>query len=741
MYIEFVEIRNFRKLRSCRIDLTKDKTVFVGANNSGKTSAMDALILFLKERSKLSTRDFTLSNWKKINEIGKRWTSLPADQQPDLSINPWEDVLPQMDIWLRVSKDEIHYISDLIPTLDWDGTRLGLRLRFEPKNIEVLFKDYTERAMAARKVTALAENGQTRKIRLWPKTVWDFLERLLTTHFGVKAYILDEARLQSPVDGVARPQMLDSLAEPLGGDPLPSLIKVDIINAQRGFSDPNNEGEDRARASGNLSHQLREYYARHLNPMEQPTDSDLDALQALEDARESFDSRLLTSFGPALKELEQLNVPGFGGNPAIRLSSRVSAIECLSHASAVQFELLKKEEQDGEYPWGLPEKYNGLGYQNLISMVFKLIRFRDEWMQVGKLGLNGGIAAENEFQPLHLVLVEEPEAHLHAQVQQVFIRKAYDVLRPHDSVKYGQLQTQLVVSTHSNHISHEIDFTSLRYFRRRTAVDGEVATSTVTNLSTTFGTPDETTRFAVRYLRSTHSDLFFADAVILVEGQAERMLVPHFIRHHYPELLSCYISILEIGGRHAFRLRRLLQDLGIVTLVITDLDSIDPANKRRSVLPEKGRGYQTGNTTISGWLPGKKEIDTLLDEQEAGLLSPGFPFRVAFQQTVTARYEDDKEDRSVVPYTFEAALALQNRELFRKLDGGGLIGEFKNALNLRKAADANETIYKALNGGNKAEFALELLFLEDPEQLKVPEYIAKGLRWLHDRLTTAAREK
>lgn len=737
MHIEFIEIRNFRKLQSCRIDLAKDKTVFVGANNSGKTSAMDALILFLRERGKISTRDFTLSNWKRINSIGSVWTSLAEGQLPDLSISQWEDLLPQMDLWLHVSMDELHYISDLIPTLDWNGNRLGLRLRFEPKDMELFFKDYTERHAAARKVTAQAEKAQEGKtpLRLWPKTIWDFLDKqkMLSTHYGFKAYLLDEAKLQEPVDGVARPQVLDALTEALGSDSLAGLIKIDIINAQRGFSDPNNEGEDRARMSGNLSQQLRDYYSRHLNPTEQPTLLDLDALQAMEDARESFDSRLLTSFEPALKELELLNYPGFGDNPAIRLSSRISAIEGLSHSSAVLFELMKKEDAAAEHPWGLPEKYNGLGYQNLISMVFKLIRFRDEWMKAGKLAVS--IEGEPEFQPLHLVLVEEPEAHLHAQVQQVFIKKAYDVLCPADPLeKFKHLKTQLVVSTHSNHISHEIDFVSLRYFRRRSAVQGMVATSTVTNLSTTFGTQDETTRFSIRYLRTTHSDLFFADAVILVEGQAERMLVPHFIRHHYPALSSCYISILEIGGSHSYRLRRLLEDLGIVTLIITDLDPVDPANKRASVSPERGKNYETGNTTLSSWLPSKKKLDDLLDVQEKELMAEKFPFRVAFQQEIEARYESDEKGYQLIPYTFEAALALENRELFRNLNKAKLIQKFKEALDLGKAVEANNAIRGALREGNKAEFALELLFLQDPEKLKVPTYIADGLQWLQNRL-------
>lgn len=74
----------------------------------------------------------------------------------------------------------------------------------------------------------------------------------------------------------------------------------------------------------------------------------------------------------------------------------------LRHDSAVQYSL--GEKGDGLI---LPEKYNGLGYQNLISIVFDLISYRDGWMRAGKSGTKDEI-----IEPLHLVLVEEPEAHL-----------------------------------------------------------------------------------------------------------------------------------------------------------------------------------------------------------------------------------------------------------------------------------------------------------------------------------------
>jgi predicted ATP-dependent endonuclease of OLD family len=39
MRIKFIEVQNFRKLKSIRIDFSKDKTLFVGENNSEKTPA------------------------------------------------------------------------------------------------------------------------------------------------------------------------------------------------------------------------------------------------------------------------------------------------------------------------------------------------------------------------------------------------------------------------------------------------------------------------------------------------------------------------------------------------------------------------------------------------------------------------------------------------------------------------------------------------------------------------------
>jgi predicted ATP-dependent endonuclease of OLD family len=65
MRIAFVEINNFRKLLAVRIDLTENKTLFVGANNSGKTSALLALRRFLVDRGDIGIHDFSLEENKR----------------------------------------------------------------------------------------------------------------------------------------------------------------------------------------------------------------------------------------------------------------------------------------------------------------------------------------------------------------------------------------------------------------------------------------------------------------------------------------------------------------------------------------------------------------------------------------------------------------------------------------------------------------------------------------------------
>ena len=750
MRISCVEIANFRKLYSVRIDLTERTTLFVGANNSGKTSAIQVLRRFLVKKGKgFRTQDFTLAHWHAIDGIGKTWEAATVEKPAEFDPQLWGHFLPMLDMWLSVENNEIHHVSALLPSLDWAGGLLGVRLCLRPKDLESLYREFRSAIQdvhklhqAAKDVENKGEDGaeKVKKLTLWPVSLTDFLSRKLSQHFEMQTFLLDPAKLVAPVDGQAKPQELPEDALPLDADPLQGLIRVSEIGAQRGLGETDGTDIDPEAAKGQdsqkLSDQLRTYYTKHLDPFQTPDVTDLAALQAIEAAQDAFDKRLHESFADAFTQVEGMGYPGVS-DPKLKITSKLKTVDGLDHDSAVSFEIQMVSGAGGAVPiLRLPESYNGLGYQNLISMIFRLMSFRDAWMRVGKASKTG---TELKIEPLHLVLVEEPEAHLHAQVQQVFINKAYQVLRDHDQLRVNPtLQTQLIVSTHSSHVAHEVKFACLRYFRRLPAGMGgsTVPISTVINLSDVFGQANETERFVTRYLRAQHCDLFFADAAILVEGPAEKMLIPNFIREHYGFLTQCYITLLEINGSHAHRLKPLIDALGLVTLVVTDLDAGDVVGKAAPV--KRGSGQRTNNNVLKTWAPEVEGVDELLaatPEQKTREGDQLFAARVAYQLPISVTTDSGKEQEEALPSTFEDALVFENMDFFSKLEGHGLVHKFRDAIN--KHADAAATaaaIFEALRSGNKAEFSLDVLLSNEFSTLKCPAYITEGLIWLEERL-------
>ncbi|MCJ8268492.1 MAG: ATP-binding protein, partial [Psychrosphaera sp.] len=263
MKIKFVEIQNFRKLKCCRINFSDQETLFVGANNSGKTSAMDALIHFLDEkdtsrRGKLKSTDFTLSNWHQINAFAESWSG--EGQVTGITHSEWQAICPSIDVWLKIESNEVHRVSHLIPTLKWRGGELGVRLVYQPKDIEKLQADYL---VAYKAVRALSKNAKFEahavdsKLALWPVSMRDFLDKKLNQYFDINAYILDPSKTLDSRSQPLPPQVLGDDLEALQSYPFNGLFKVDIIDAQRGFSDPNAENSSK----GNLlSGQINQYY-------------------------------------------------------------------------------------------------------------------------------------------------------------------------------------------------------------------------------------------------------------------------------------------------------------------------------------------------------------------------------------------------------------------------------------------------------------------------------------------------
>ena len=724
MKIQSVHIRNYRKLKNCHIDFGEKKTVLVGANNSGKTSAISAIVWFLKNTERFTLKEFTVTNWALINTIGEKWLEKDSVDDALLSSHQWDNIVPSMDVWINVENGEQYRVNHLIPSLStWDGKKVGVRGQYVPKDVTKLYTAYKEAKTKARSLEATEEWKEADSPELYPKNLCDFLGKgsNLREYFDVKYYIIDPA-----LDPDDEDEVQTTPDNELGYNPLDGLIKVDTILASRDFSDP--EGQTDSEID-TLSKQFQQYYKSSGQEDEELTCEGLKLLGGIVTANKTYDEKLRKTFEVPVGELKNINYPGFQ-NPEIKIRSKIQIEESIKHDSAVQFAIQGMEELV------LPEKYNGLGYRNLISIYLKLIDFREKWLKELSEGKN--------IEPIHLVFVEEPEAHLHAQAQQVFVKKAFEALCNNKLIEENPwLSTQLVLSTHSNHVVNELDLNCMRYFKRVIDVGEKIPVSKVVNLSSTFGTDDETKQFVTRYIRLTHCDIFFSDAVVLVEGPAEKILVPSFLVK--AGLDSYYISVIEVNGRHAHSFRKLIEKIGIAALIVTDIDATDTKvgedgkEIHPSVITAKGNGYKTGNPSIKSWLSGKEQIDDLLalDEKEKLVNN----VRIAFQTPVNVRWDKNKDELTeVCPYTFEDALIFTNLELFRR-EGLKKMGAITTIANLLKHSNsANELqnkIFKKLeskSGFQKADFTISLLYKDDFVDLVAPVYIQEGLEWMKSYL-------
>lgn len=391
----------------------------------------------------------------------------------------------------------------------------------------------------------------------------------------------------------------------------------------------------------------------------------------------------------------------------------------------------------------ITDTYNGLGFKNLIYMVVEILDLHARW-----------VADKEQRAPLHLIFIEEPEAHLHAQLQQVFIRNVLDLMK--DSEKGdGAFQSQTVVTTHSPHILYERGFQPIRYFRRQN-IDGEQTTE-VLNLSAFYSQTLNERDFLQRYLKLTHCDLFFADAAILVEGNVERLLLPVMIEQEAESLRSACLSILEVGGAFGYRFKSLIEFLGLTALVITDLDSVElvatadqnededtefevpnpepghpPVKKSGKACLPSERDARTSNQTLIQWLPKKQTITELLNASEAEKLyekegGNGFKVRVAYQIPTDVTWNGTTAN--LCGRTLEESFGLENaawcQAAAQRHIGLKLLG------NPATPGELASGLHKRVNGKSfdKTKFALGVL-TESPENWTVPLYIKEGLLWL-----------
>ena len=347
----------------------------------------------------------------------------------------------------------------------------------------------------------------------------------------------------------------------------------------------------------------------------------------------------------------------------------------------------------------LPSSHNGLGYKNLIKMEFLLAAFARD---VEKRG----VAC------VPLLFIEEPESHMHPQMQTAFATYLEKFLG-----KLSNVQIQTFLTSHSAHIANTMEFAKVRYAQKSNA--GVI----YKNLNTFAQANSDNVNFIRQYLTLTKCDLFFADKAIFVEGASERLLLPDMIEKceatgvfgsgKYP-LSAQYYALIEIGGAYAHKFIPFIDFLGVPCLILTDLDSVaDRISKGGKVVKKSvvvSQGETTSNETIKWWIrrnKGLPENDTSkIDLTVINSMSPDDKTRGK------CHIEFQTAENGLCGHSLEEAVRNVNRKHY----------------DLDDSTSEEDLEFK---GKSKTDFALDLIC--ECADYCVPAYIKSGLTWLNNQ--------
>ena len=654
MKIKDIAIQNFRLLENVELCLEDDTTLIVGRNNSGKTSLTELFRRLLEERSPVfRLEDFSLGTHERFWEALALFRAGEEEEETRQS-------LPVISISLTVSYDEdedLGTLSDFIVDLNDACMTAKVVVTYE---------------LAPGKIFNLFEGIEDDRAACF-RALRDRVPKLFEANI----------RAEDPNDRTNTKNLESST--------LRAVLQFGFVNAQRALDDASNK--EKAVLGKVFERLFTSATSLSAGPNEQARAEELKG--AVERIQTEIDTSFNTQLGNLAPTFELFGYPGLS-DPQLQTETLLDVKQLLSNHTTVSYQ--------GPVPDGvnLPESYNGLGSRNLIFILLKLFEFfRDFTTRQPKSGI-------------HLIFIEEPEAHLHPQMQAVFIRKLNDIRAKFEETynEGNPWPVQFVVTTHSSHIANEASFDAMRYFLATPITEGSSILHTQsrdlrTGLS---GENPENRAFLHQYMTLTRCDLLFADAAILIEGTTERLLLPKMIERfdaeHEDGLGAQYLSIMEVGGAYAHIFYNLIDFLGLRTLIITDLDSIDGGNNRSKC--KVSEGTHSSNAAINRWFdPKGRNSPTLADIQaKSGDEKTDGVRRLAYQVPHT--------DGDACGRSFEDAFMLANPDKFE------VTGQ--------SATERETEAWDKADMVKKSEFALEYAITDT--EWAIPRYIDDGLSWL-----------
>jgi len=770
MKIIKIKIVNYRLLKEFELDLEKDLSLIIGKNNSGKTSLLSILDKFIGQRSfssEFNCDDFNIDFQKRLKNLCENAlpTDLPFiginlklfiayDEKDNLSnlskvlmdLDPqnktvvlsFEYRLHEEDLQRFISDYKAFEIGELAKYLKEDG-----KAKSDEKEIantatekdETISSDTKVKEVTTETISSVIEDKETERDTVSPKISNDEAERnkkvknLFYTFLRKHQHEYFKPKIKTVLYDIKTEKEDDSIYIDLTDEniKIDKIINFRIISAKREVSNKD--------SNKTLSLLSSKYYEKREGLKEDSAAID-EFKETLSETDDKLDLVYLDLFRNVIQKVEK-----FGGVKTG--DSIIKIVSTLQHKELLKGNTTVMYDHNSEH--SLPEHYNGLGYMNLIGMIFEIEVLLTDFRKDDK---------ENETPAdINLLFIEEPEAHTHPQMQYVFIKNIKSILSDASKGNEGTMpfNLQTIITTHSSHIAAESQFDDIKYFSKKD--QNEVVAKNLKDLEKEYVKDGEIEnfKFLKQYLTLNRAELFFADKAIFIEGDTERILLPAMMRKIDQSvannaLLSQNISIVEVGAySHIFE--KFINFINVKSLIITDIDSgmkvTTKDDKEKDITTEEACEVEHSNASLitnaslkfffdtKGELSFYKALsfeDKLLKKNKKWLQDKTGSLAIIFQNK-----QKNKKNEHYYPRSFEDSFFHLNRQFIIDNEAG-----FKSLKNFKLFKETNSPYLLAEKCvTKKPSFAMEVLLNSKEDSLgnsfsnwEIPSYIKEGLLWL-----------
>ncbi len=682
-FVDSIKYKQYKKNNYQNIDVSPATTLIIGKNNVGKTTVINALLKLVEEKNNaFGSNDFNFKYLKKFLD--------------DYKNNPENTELPYLNFTFIVGLDKNDdLLNNLLPIIklsDFENTNteepeIEFTIKYELKD-EQIFRNKLDDILTS------CDDNQFQEL----------LKLIDESYFIINYY--------------------DSENKEVKNFKIQNLIDLKVIRDLK-ITNTN--------TLKNAFNKIFKFYQKNI--------ADDNEKRRLEEQIKKINKKVRNVFEKNTNNIQKtvnktVNEIVVNNKIEILLTPNLTFEELMEN-------LLIYEYKEGDLK--IPKDQFGLGYTNLVIIIAELIDHMVRYPRKGYSYNNSKI---------NLICIEEPETYMHPQLQELFIKNINKALKILLKKEQKNINSQLIITTHSSHILHSKihsgnTFNNINYLTSRSNYsveviclkDGEI----LKDLKSKFSDDEhqkakQQLQFLKKHIKYKTSELFFSDAVILVEGPTEEILLRYYIDMN-EKLNKQYITIFNIDGNHGKVYYSLLKILKIPSLIITDIDLIRKNDDLKQVTEDDLENIKTSNETIKFILKMKKDVDKLYNLKS---LIEDSKFE---DGNICITYQN--KIKGYIPTSFEEALILQNYKnrilnqvleeimpnFYKEKVGNNKVNKvYKNNLecsyewqvklgkNNFKTKFVNLLLYYCINTDKKSQIP------------KLPLYINEGLKWLDERL-------